>query len=581
MAGRPLYGSFSVGGGFTSPGGSNFTSAREVNNFFQWKDDVYYTRGRQSVKFGVDIERRQDNRTQGVFQRGGQFAFSSIETFLRGVPDSFNAVIAGNAERYLRQTQVGMYFQDDIKWTSRLTVNLGVRYDFVTDLNDRYGQASNFRFDWRKVLGLTGTEATLGNPLFKNPPKKSVAPRIGFAWDPWGDTKTSIRAGFGVFWEQLNSKYSAGGDSSIEPLISRRGNLLAGQNITVPIDFPNAASSQAALLQALPQADVTFWEPDTPYILKWSLDIQREIASGTVVDIGYTGTRGVHLSVITNWNVPIAQLVNGRLFIAPTAPLRHPNFGRLRPMQFNAGSSYHAFRMELNRRFSSSLQFQASYTYSKSVDDYSGTVGAGDYTNEGAGQKYLDMRDTGLSAFDVRNNLVFNFTYDLPGRNMGGLAGAVLGGWSVSGIGRFSSGPPFGLSSGVQPTYMRFIRDYPDLAPGVDEVAIDERNPNRYFDPSAFLIPPTGFIGNLGRNVLIGPGIATFDLVLSNNIKATERVNVQFRGEFFNLFNRANFALPSGTVFDRQTRQPSGTVGRITGTTGSSRQIQFGLKVIF
>ncbi|MBI4446981.1 MAG: TonB-dependent receptor [Acidobacteria bacterium] len=581
----PLYGTLSIGGGVSNPLGSNFTTAFEINNYFQYKDDLYYTKGKHSMKFGADVERRQDNRTQGVFQRGGDFSFFNIEDFLVSKVDSFSGVIAGDAQRYLRQWQFGFYFQDDMKLTPNFTLNLGVRWEFVSDLVDRHGQVSTFRFDWRNVLGITDSMASLGNPLFKNPSRENVAPRIGFAWDPWGDTKTAIRAGFGVFFDPLNSKYSSGGDSSIEPLISRRFQLFANR-LPVPIDFPEAVTTQRALLVATPQADVTQWEPNQPYLLKWSLDIQREIGAGTVITAGYTGNRGVHLSMITTWNVAIAQLQNGRLFVPTTAPVRHPQFGRFRPMQFLASSTYHDFRLELNRRFFNSLQFQVSYTWGKSIDDTSSTVGSGDFSNDGAGsgQRYLDMRDTGLSAFDVRHNLVFNFTYELPGRNMTGLAGKVLGGWSLSGIGRFSDGQPFNVSSGAQARHMRFIRDYPDLKPGSGEVRIDERNPNRYFDPTPFNhtnVPGGALVGNFGRNVLIAPGIANFDLVLTNNIKASERLDVQFRAEFFNLFNRANFAFPSGAIFDPRTLQIQQTVGRITRTITTSRQIQFGLKFLF
>ncbi|MBI4445735.1 MAG: TonB-dependent receptor [Acidobacteria bacterium] len=568
--------------GLSSPGGRFFVSAYEINNYFQFKNDLYYTRGKHSLKFGVDIERRQDNRTQGVFVRAGSYSFLNVEDFLLGKPDSFLAVLSGDAERYFRQTVYGFYVQDDVKLTSRLTVNLGLRYEPTGELTERYAKISTFREDWTKVTGLSPGDADLGNPFFKNPSLQNFAPRIGLAWDPWGDTRTAVRAGWGLFYDQINSKISAGGDLSVLPLVVVRGTLLANR-IPVPINFPDAYFTQRNLLSSLPDADALEYNPNQPYVMKWSLDVQREIAANTIVEIGYTGTRGVHLSMITHWNPPVAQVVNGRLFVPPTAPARNPGLGRLRGMLMGASSNYHAFRMEVNRRFNRSLQFQGGYTFSKSTDDLSSTNGANDFANDPKGQaRYLDMRlDYALSSFDVRHNLVFNATYDLPGKKLTGVAGRLVGGWGLSAIGRFSNGHPVDLNSGALAGWMRFIQDYPDRNPAVKEVSIDERNPARYYDPAAFLLPVPGFIGNLGRNTFEGPGVANFDLVLTNTFKVAEQAAIQFRGEFFNLFNRTNFGIPDRVVFDARTGLVSPTAGRIRTTSTTSRQIQFGLKVLF
>ncbi|MBI4445491.1 MAG: TonB-dependent receptor [Acidobacteria bacterium] len=576
----PVFGNFTVGG-ISGAGGRNLPSVFEINNYFQFKDDLYLTKGKHSLKFGADIERRQDNRTQGMFGRSGVFGFLNIEDFLRGNAESFNSVVTGDAERYFRQTVYGFYVQDDIKVNERLTINAGLRWDPTSDLVEKYGRISTLRFDYRTRLGVTVNDAVIGNPMFDNPSMANLAPRVGFAWDPRGDTKTSVRGGFGLFYEQLNSMHTSGGDVSVLPLIVVRGRLTASR-MTVPIDVPNAFFTQNALLASQPEIDLFLNDPQQPYVMKWSLDLQRELFGGTVIEVGYTGTRGVHLPMIATWNPRQVSIVNGRLFVAQNAAVRHPALGRLRGVQTTAASQYHAVRLELNRRFANSLQFQVSYTGSKSIDDSSSMNGASDFSNDrGAAQRYLDTRDTGLSAFDVRHSFVFNFTYDLPGRNLTGVLGRLAGGWGVSGIGRFSSGHPVDLGSGAPPSWMTFVEDFPDLAPGVTELNIDSRNPNRYYDPSQFVLPAPGVIGNLGRNVLIGPGIANFDLVLTNNIRATERVNVQFRAELFNLFNRANFGLPQSNVFDPRTFQARADAGRITRTTTTARQIQFGLKVLF
>ncbi|MBI4444458.1 MAG: TonB-dependent receptor [Acidobacteria bacterium] len=581
VGGNPLFGQITVGN-VSSIGGRNFVSVYEINNYFQFKDTVTYTRGKHSMKLGVDIERRQDNRTQGTFRRAGVYSFLGVEEFLRGRVDQFSSALTGDAERYYRQTLMGFFFQDDISLFPNFTLNLGIRYEPTGDMTEKYERISTFRFDFKTRVGIKPSDASIGNPFFEDPSAENFAPRIGFAWDPWGDGKTAVRAGFGLFYDLINSTYTSGGDLGVLPLIVVRGSLTANQ---VPnIDFPNAFFTQFDLLSGAPEVDVIEWEPPQPYVMKWSLDIQRELMPDTVFKIGYVGSRGLHLPMQTMWNVPQFQLVNGRLFAPPTAPFRHPDLrgGRLRAMVLGAASNYHAMLVELNRRFSEALQFQMSYTFSKSIDDSSSLNGGSDYVNDGASlMRYLDFRDTGLSAFDVRHNMVFNFTYDLPGREWPGAAGKLLGGWSLSGIGRFSDGNPMAVSSGVASPHLRFNRDFPDRNPAVPEIRVDSRNPIQYYDPAAFLPQQPGFLGNLGRNVLIAPGIANFDLVVTKNIPASDHFNIQFRAEFFNLFNRANFGLPESTVFDRRTLRASPTAGRIRSTITTSRQIQFGLKLLF
>ncbi|MBI4445490.1 MAG: TonB-dependent receptor [Acidobacteria bacterium] len=584
VSGIPLYGVINVGG-LAGAGGRVLQTVFEISNYYQIKDDLYVTKGKHSLKFGADIERRQDNRTQGTFHRQGVFEFQNIEDFLRGLPNSFSAVVGGNAERYFRQTIYGFYVQDDIKLKDNLTVNLGVRYEPTTELTEKYGRISTLRGDYKTRLNIKAEDAVLGNPAFENPSLRNFAPRLGLAWDPFGDAKMAIRAGFGVYHEQLTGKMSSGGDVTATPIITRRGQIVRAR-IPVPIDFPNAYTTQFNFITGAPAIDFIEFEPQQPYVMKWSLDVQREITPGTAVEVGYSGTRGVQLPLKAMWNTPIVTVQNGRLFAAPTAPFRHPDLGRLWAMQMQAASAYHALRLEFNRRFSNSLQAQASYTFSKSLDDSSSTNGASDFSNDNSAvQRYLDERMWGPSAFDVRNNLMVNFTYDLPGKGLTGISNAFLAGWSLSGILRLSDGHPFTAASGAPPANFSggmFLRDLPDRNPAVQEVAIDERNPNRYFDPNAFLLPtPVGTLGNLGRNTLNAPGVATFDLVTAKNTSVNERVNIQFRAEFFNLFNRANFGLPSASVFDPRTRQISSTAGRIRNTITTSRQVQFGLKILF
>ena len=257
---------------------------------------------------------------------------------------------------------------------------------------------------------------------------------------------------------------------------------------------------------------------------------------------------------------------------------------RMRWSIFDSESDYHGLRLGVTKQFSKGLQFQTSYTYSKSIDDWSTWVRATDLTTSNRGG-YMTDKAHGLSGFDVRRVFYTNFVYELPGAKWNGAAGRIIGGWSVSGILRFQDGHPITLSA-EQPRLgtlqlQQVEGSTLDLAPGADQrKAIRPRNPNQYFDPATFLYPTPFYEGNLGKNTMTAPGIATFDTTLTKNFRLSETRSVQFRSEFYNLFNRANFGIPSVSVYDRNGRvRPD--AGQITNTTTSARQIQLALRVIF
>jgi hypothetical protein len=248
-------------------------------------------------------------------------------------------------------------------------------------------------------------------------------------------------------------------------------------------------------------------------------------------------------------------------------------------------SDYHGLRFTVNHRLTNGLQVHANYTYSKATDDHSGWASVSDY--EGDLQGYGPEKIHALSSYDITHSFYNSFTYDIPGANMPGAAGKILGGWSMTGLLRLNSGPPATLladqprkgSLRLQNVDGRLV----DLIPGGDNSPARAQNPDEYYDVSQFAYPTPFFEGNLGRNTLRTPGIAKFDFTL---VKSTglpiinENTNLQFRAEFFNLFNRANFGIPAYLVFDRNGR-PYSNAGQITTTTTSSRQVQLALKVVF
>ena len=317
----------------------------------------------------------------------------------------------------------------------------------------------------------------------------------------------------------------------------------------------------------------------TPTKLRYSLTIQRELPAATVLSVGYTGAQAFHqlrLLEEANGAVPII-LPDGRKFFAANLPRKNPTFANIRYRITDANAFYNSFLLSINKRFSSGLQFQGAYTLSKSVTDSDMEVATNELTTGYTLQDQDDRKESrGLAATDMRHNLVVNYTYDLP------FGQGWWGGWQIGGIATFSSGNPFTPSLNFdrarQITRSRGDGQRPDLLPGATKNPV-LGGPDKYFDPNVFTLQEAGFFGNLGRNTVIGPGLANFDFSLNKMTRIGESRSLQFRAEFFNFTNRANFSMPARAVFDARGR--IGDAGRITSTNTTARRIQFGLKLQF
>ncbi|RMG50499.1 MAG: TonB-dependent receptor [Acidobacteria bacterium] len=570
--------------GLSLVGNTSGGAGHTIQNEFQVSDDVSYTTGSHGLKLGFVAKRFQYNDNR-LFQDKGQFVFDGLVNFLQGIPVSFIKDIPGSDYTSAQRFSVfGFYVQDDWRATSRLTVNLGFRYEFMTTPQDELKPVRNFKDP------LHDAEASVvSNKPIQNPSLKNFMPRIGFAWDPFGDGKTSIRGGFGIFFQQLT-----------EANLNFVFRLSQPPVKTVLIGGPPArrAFPKAPIPDPFKPVIVFPLEYDakSPYTMQWNLTIERELLPDVVFTIGYVGNRGVHLAAPAEINFNRREILSdGRAFFPPGRPQRmNPNFAAINIRDFGSDSWYHGLQVRVRKQMSHGFQMQASYTFSKAIDNAPPILRDLENSPTILFDWFQRDLDKSLSGFDVRNNFVFNFSYELPigpdrawGSDLRGFAGKLLEGWQINGILTLASGNPFTVENAFDRARTfaigPFRHDRPNVKPGASNNP-KIGSPDRWFDPNAFELQPAGFLGNLGRNTLIGPGLANFDFSLFKTTSIGEKVDIQFRTEIFNIFNRANFATPDRPfrfVFLDPSGIPSGAAGRITKTSTTSRQIQFGLKILF
>ncbi|RRA50181.1 TonB-dependent receptor [Acidipila sp. EB88] len=601
--GKPT-GAIVIAGSTASNGSSQVTGAganvgsnnKTVRNLFTADDHIFYSVGRHQIEAGAWIQRLQSNDALAQNQYG-QASFASLATFLAGTVKTFT-VVPQPTELAWRALFGAGYVQDTWKATPRLELTAGVRTESTNGFNEAQGRAGIYGF----TNGVINTSPTVGMAaLTTNRAKFLPEPRLGLAYNAFGNGKTAVRASFGLHHSLLdNLDYRLDQSAPYNTTLSYSG---------VPVSAPTGG---AAGLQSPSNV-----QPDlaTPTVLAWTLRIEQQFAPSTSFTIGYVGSHSYHQILSEDQNEPASITCSAGVTCpvgVATGTIYYPSIVKANPAVANTTSwvsggsaNYNALELDLRHSFHKGLQLRATYTFSKNLDNGSAwntSVSANtpafvSYPNNAA-------LDYGPAAMDVRHLFAVNGSYDLPfgkGRQWHGKPGRttdrIVSGWTLATIANLQTGFPFSPQLGYNPTGSGDTRNpvRPNRNPAFHGALYSTggtaARAAHFFNPDAFLAPAYGTVGNLGRDTLTSPGYADWDLSLLKNFAFSERVRLQFRSEFFNLLNHTNLQTPNEVVFSSgPTQGPaasqtaavvnSPTAGVVTAAS-PSRQIQFGLKLLF
>lgn len=620
----------SVSGSFTL-GYSVDNDQAGSQNTWQYSDSMSLIIGKHSLRFGGEFRRYQDNYYNNNRARG-TISMLSFPDFLLGRASgaiaqggngtiysnlSSTSVASGASRRADRLSDYDAFIQDDWKATSHFTLNLGLRWDRFGLGVDKGGRDGNF------VPGLyvpppAGGATSAGFVQSNNATKllpglpsvdprltdhelwKNFAPRLGFAYQI--TNKLALRGGYGIFFDRLSNQI--GLRTALAPPNYLRSDLSGTDNaaaslanpfpvLPLPTQFPLTpllysppySPTRPALATNAIETNLK-----TPYTSQYALNLQWQPITSVLLEAGYVGSKGTHL--------PTQRLINQALLASPSSPvngittntaanasLRAPFIGfstsGLVYLEDDTDSSYNSLQLSATKRLSHGLQFLVSYTFSKSLDNNSG--GSTSVFNTVSGDQNDLKQNRGLSDFDRRHRFVVNYIYEAPywgfALPKNRVTNTIFGGWELSGVTTWQSGSPFSIADTTGATLYGETTSRASWAPGASIAtamtsgSIESRL-NGYFNTSAFVTAGTGW-GNTGRNILRGPSQANFDFSAVKNFSLGERRNLQWRSEFFNIFNHPNFGNPSSSI------STVSTFGTINSTVANPRVVQFALKFLF
>lgn len=596
--------------GFSNVGECNDCPFVNWDTIIQGKDDFSWTTGRHAIKFGGEVRRVRYNQIGAVVPRGrfswdgrftqGPSALANragvsglpMADYLLGFMSNTEGQVGAPIANF-RSNYFAFYIQDTWKVSQRLTLNLGLRYEYDAPYYDKHDAIVNVDFRWDNSVEPTFVRAGTGDPYAGNPPfpwapsvkyvrdgrfgrgayapdKNDFAPRVGIAYQI--NKKTVLRTGAGIYFVRDI------GNAVFD--IVRNAPFTIRRNEPADPVRPNQTWSRPFTITGNPTfLLINQYGERSSYVPQWSFGLQRELSGDTSLEVTYMGSAGIKLRRLLNYNIPEPAPGNSNL----NRPF--PAFGQFQTMNASTHSNYNALQVRLQRRFSQGLTILGSYSYSKSID-----FGSGIRTTDGDKLTPTDpynglWRERGLSAFDFRQRFTASWLYELPigkgKRYLGGASGPanhILGGWQLGGILTFQDGFP--LTAYCGPGNIQNGGDgcYPDAVGNNPNLSRDQQTVGRFFDTSAFVNRLPGGsqfrYGNSGRNTIIGPGIISFDFSAVKLFRIGERAGVEFRGEFFNLPNHPIFNPPGTTV-------ATPAYGQISSTKIDSRQLQFGLKFHF
>jgi hypothetical protein len=602
VPGRPV-GAIVVSGSTASNGASQITGAggnvgsnnAAARNLFTVDDHVYWTLGRHQIEIGGWAQHLQsnDNLAQNQY---GQASFATLQTFLQGKIKTFTIVPAPTPLNWRSWFGAG-YFEDVWKLTPHFELRAGLRIESSNGWNEAHGRAANYEF----TNGVISTEPTVGSSLLAdNRAKFLPQPRIGFAWDPSGKGTTAVRASFGVEQSLLdNLNYRPDQAAPYNATLS-----YSGTTVSDPVEGKTTISPSSV------QTNIA-----TPTTLAWTLRFEQQVASQTSLTVSYIGSHSYHQILSLDANEPAfvvcpaaacpASIAPGTIYY-PTTVKANPDVANTTSWASFGNASYNALEVDVRRAYANGLQIRGNYTWSKNLDNGSAwNTSVSANTPAFVSVPQLPALDWGPAATDVRNIASLNGSWDLPfgpkrryGSHLGSVASTAVSGWTLSAISNLQSGFPFTPQLGYNPTGSGDTRNpvRPDVNPNFHgslyASGSTAARANQFFNPAAFLAPAAGAVGNLRRDTLTGPGFANLDLSLAKSTMIHERVNAQFRAEFFNILNHTNLQTPNPVVFSSGPQQSttasaltapavlSPTAGVVT-AAATSRQLQFGLKLLF
>jgi hypothetical protein len=595
IAGKPV-GAVVIAGSTASNGASQVTLAgantgsnnQAVRNLFTVDEHIFWTHGRHQVEVGVWLQRLQsnDNLAQNQY---GQASFSTLSSFLKGSVATFT-IVPAPTELGWRSLFGAGFIEDAWKVTPRLELRAGFRSESTSGWNEANGRASNYGF----TGAIINTNPTIGgSALTDNRAKFMPEPRIGLAYDLFGNGKTAVRGSFGVHRALLDAL-----DYRLDQT-APFNTTLSFSNTTVD-KLTGLASGTAAGSGLISPSNV---QPDiaTPTVLAWTFKVEQQIAPSTSLTIGYVGSHGYHQILSEDQNTPAtvvcpspscpASLATGTVFY-PSTTKTNPKVANTTSWVSQGISSYNGLEVDIRRQLSHGLQLRGVYTFASNLDD-----GSAWNTSVSANTPAFVMYpgnpglDYGPAATNIRHAGAINGTWELPHGPLGNpFAKQLVDGWSLSGIATLQSGFPLSPQLGYNPTGNGDTRNpvRPNLAPDFHG-PLYGKTVKQWFNPAAFTAPYPGTFGDVGRDTLTGPGLSELDFALAKSTTIHERLRAQFRAEFFNVLNHANFTTPNPVVYSSgptpktptAEAEPSSTAGVVSATATTSRQIQFGLKLLF